>query len=145
MKKILTALALVASPTVMAADVGSTANADNAAGAFVMINSAAAMTQGAALVLANNMLDQGAKVDIMLCDEAGNLALKGAQAPKLKGADASPIDLLNGAMSKEAEVAVCALYLPNTGHTAEDLLEGVLPAKPPVMAEKMLNNKTFVF
>lgn len=133
MKKLFAAMALAASPAVMAAD------------AFLLINSPGAMTQGAALVLANNMIDQGAKVDIMLCDEAGDLALKDAQAPTLKGADASPVDLLHAALGKGAEVAVCALYLPNSGHSAEDLKQGITPAKPPVMAEKMINSKTFVF
>jgi hypothetical protein len=42
------------------------------------------MTQGIALVLANQMQEQGAQVSILLCDQAGDLALKdaGRRAPQ---------------------------------------------------------------
>jgi hypothetical protein len=42
-------------------------------------------------------------------------------------------------------VQVCALYLPNAGKTAADLLEGVSPAQPPAIAELMMRRETRLF
>jgi len=111
----------------------------------IMINSGEAMTQGAALVLGNSMLDRGASVNFLLCDKAGSLALKDAQAPVLKPLNKSPVQLLQEAMDKGASAQVCALYLPNVGKTPADLAEDITPAKPPKIAEDMLKHGVLVF
>ena len=105
------------------------------------------MTQGIALVLANQMQEQGAQVSILLCDQAGDLALKDARGESLKPNNVTPAQLLDGAIKKGATASVCALYLPNSGHKPEDLKEGISPAKPADMGRALLepNRKVFTF
>lgn len=99
----------------------------------VVLSSPDTMTQGMAMVLANQMQAQGGQVDILLCDKAADLALKGAAGDALKPNNVTPAQLLDGAMQKGASASVCALYLPNSGKTAADLKEGVKAAKPDAM------------
>ncbi len=104
----------------------------------VIINAASTMTQGAALVLSNQMQAQGGQVHVLLCDKAGDLALKGAGGEKLKPQDVTPAQLLDSAMKKGATASVCALYLPNSGHTAEQLKDGIAAAKPDAMGRALI-------
>ena len=123
-----------------------TAYADNANVTFI-VNSEGTMAQGAAMVLANKMLEQGDNVSILLCDKAGDLALKNNTGKALKPANVTPGQMLDGAMKKGAKVSVCALYLPNSGHAADSLKENITPAKPDAMAKQMTepNRKVFSF
>ncbi len=111
----------------------------------VILSDASNMTQGMAMVLANQMQAQGAQVDILLCDQAGGMALKDAGGEALKPNDVTPAQLLNAAMLKGATVSVCALYLPNTGYTPAQLKDGVAVAKPDAMARAMLEAQRKVF
>ena len=113
----------------------------------VIINSASTMTQGVALVLANQMQAQGGQVHILLCDKGGDLALKGATGESLKPQNVTPAQLLDGAMKKGATASVCALYLPNTGHTPDKLKDGITAAKPDAMGKSLLEpqRKVMVF
>lgn len=104
----------------------------------VVLSAQSTMTQGMAMVLANQMQEQGAQVDILLCDHAGDLALKGAGGEALKPNDVTPAQLLDGALKKGATASVCALYLPNSGKTAEDLKDGIQPARPADMSAALL-------
>jgi hypothetical protein len=79
---------------------------------FVNIHSGNAMAQGAGLVIAGQALEQKAVVRVLLCDLAGDIALTGKEMP--------------------------ALYLPNTGRQASDLIAGVTPAKPAEVAAHLL-------
>lgn len=123
-----------------------TAYADNANVTFI-VNSEGTMAQGAAMVLANKMLEQGDNVSILLCDKAGDLALKNNTGKALKPANVTPGQMLDGAMKKGAKVSVCALYLPNSGHAADSLKENITAAKPDAMAKQMTepNRKVFSF
>jgi len=80
-------------------------------------------------------------VRVLLCSEAGKLALKGHEAPTLKPRDISPKQMLESLMQQGARVEVCALFLPNLGKAQEDLVQGVSAAKPPVITELLLNKK----
>ena len=93
MKKLLTAAALFG--------ITSMAMAETQA-VTVILSDASNMTQGMALVLANQMQAQGAQVDILLCDQAGALALKEAVGEALKPNDVTQAQLLNAAMQKGA-------------------------------------------
>ena len=104
----------------------------------VTLTSASSMSQGMAMVLANQMQEQGAQVDILLCDAAGALALKDAQGEALKPNNLTPVQLLDAALKKGATASVCALYLPNSNKTVDDLREGVTAAKPADMAARLL-------
>lgn len=105
---------------------------------FVNIHSGNAMAQGAGLVLAGQALEQKASVRVLLCDKAGDIAVAGAELPKLKPRDVTPQQMLQGVIKAGAKVEVCALYLPNTGRKPTDLIEGVTPAKPADVAAHLL-------
>ena len=114
---------------------------------FVNIHSGNAMAQGAGLVLAGQALEQKASVRVLLCDKAGDIALAGAELPKLKPRDVTPQQMLQGVIKAGAKVEVCALFLPNTGKQTTDLIEGVTPAKPADVAAHLLKPevKTLAF
>lgn len=114
---------------------------------LVILTSNSLQTQGMAMVLSNTMAHQGAKVNVLLCDKAGDLALKSYQSEALAPKNLTPGQMLRGLMKAGGTVNVCALYLPNSDHTKDDLLDGVGVATPPAMAEQMLdsNIRTFTF
>jgi hypothetical protein len=105
---------------------------------FVNIHSGSAMAQGAGLVLAGQALEQKAAVRVLLCDAAGDIALAGKGMPTLKPRNVTPQQMLQGVIKAGAKVEVCALYLPNTGKQASDLIDGVTPAKPAEVAAHLL-------
>lgn len=105
---------------------------------FVNIHSGQAMAQGAGLVLAGQALEQKAGVRVLLCDAAGDIALVGKEMPTLKPRNVTPQQMLQGLIKAGAKVEVCALYLPNTGKQASDLIPGVTPAKPADVAAHLL-------
>jgi len=129
MKKLIAGLGLLDASSVLLAD---------AQPVTLVLSDASGMTQGMAMVLANQMQDQGAQVDILLCDKAGDLALREAGGEPLKPNDVTPAQLLSAAMSKGATASVCALYLPNTGHARDALKDGVQVAAPDAMARTLL-------
>lgn len=112
---------------------------------LITLTSAEQQTRGMAMVLGNTMQAQGAKVNVLLCDSAGDMALKGQKTATLKPKDVTPEQLLQKLMKGGAGVQVCALYLPNKGVKADSLLEGVTAAKPAVMAKALTENSTRVF
>jgi hypothetical protein len=114
---------------------------------LVTIDSGAAMSQGAALVLAGQALEQKAKVRVLLCDAGGDIAVTGAAGSALKPRNVTPQQMLQGVIKAGAQVEVCALYLPNTGKKPTDLIEGVTPAKPADVAAYFLkpNVRTLSF
>jgi predicted peroxiredoxin len=106
---------------------------------MVSISSSTPMAQGAGLVLAGQALEQKASVRILLCGEAGDIAVNSAKLPSLKPRNATPQQMLQGLIKGGAKVEVCALYLPNTGRQASDLIPGVAPAMPGEVARHLLN------
>ena len=105
---------------------------------FVNIHSGNAMAQGAGLVLAGQALEQKAAVRVLLCDAAADIALVGKEMPTLKPRNVTPQQMLQGVIKAGAKVEVCALYLPNSGKQASDLIPGVTPAKPADVAAHLL-------
>ena len=122
----------------IAAALLSTAAAVHAEELFVNVHSGNAMAQGAGLVLAGQALEQRATVRVLLCDAAGDIALVGKEMPTLKPRNVTPQQMLQGVIKAGAKVEVCALYLPNTGMLASDLIAGVTPAKPAEVAAHLL-------
>lgn len=114
------------------------AGAAQAEDLFVNIHSGNAMAQGAGLVLAGQALQQKANVRVLLCDAAADITLAGKELPKLKPNDVTTQQMLQGLIKGGATVEVCALYLPNTGHQASDLIPGVGAAKPADVAAHLL-------
>jgi predicted peroxiredoxin len=105
---------------------------------FVNIHSGQAMAQGAGMVLAGQAMEQKAQVRVLLCDAAADIAVKGQQGTVLKPRNVTPQQMLQGLIKNGAKVEVCALYLPNTGRQAADLIDGVTPAKPADVAAHLL-------
>lgn len=105
---------------------------------FVSIHSAGAMAQGAGLVIASQALEQKAAVRVLLCDAAGDVAVVGKDMPALKPRNVTPQQMLQGLIKAGVTVEVCALYLPNSGRQASDLLPGVMAAKPAEVAAYLL-------
>ncbi|MBP6765116.1 MAG: hypothetical protein KA141_08975 [Rubrivivax sp.] len=105
---------------------------------FVSIHSAGAMAQGAGLVIASQALEQKAAVRVLLCDAAGDVAVVGKDMPALKPRNVTPQQMLQGLIKAGVKVEVCALYLPNSGRQASDLLPGVTAAKPAEVAAYLL-------
>ncbi|KIH78224.1 hypothetical protein GFER_03440 [Geoalkalibacter ferrihydriticus DSM 17813] len=117
------------------------ASADDKQSLLLILTSGDTQTQGMALVLSNEAQRQEAEVRVLLCSEAGKLALKEHEAPTLKPRDVSPKQMLENLMRGGAKVEVCALFLPNLGKAQEDLLEGVGAAKPPEITKLLLDKK----
>jgi len=105
---------------------------------FVVVTQEDNMTQGMAMVLANQSLDQGAEVRVLLCGPGATLALSGHDGDPLQPREVSPGQLLNRLIAQGAQVDVCAIFLPNTEWTENDLRDGVGVAQPPEVAAYML-------
>ncbi len=106
-------------------------------GLFVVVTSGDSMTQMMALVLSSQTLSQGRSVRVLICGEAGKLALKGSREKLFKPTGKSPQALLKGLIAKGVKVEVCPLYLPNTGKQPSALIDGVTIAQPPAVAAAM--------
>lgn len=140
MKSIATTLAAAAT---LAMATGASLAEDAKTNIVTVISSSDIQTQGMALVLSLQSKAKGANVRILLCDKAGDMALKeGPAVEKLKGADATPAMLLKKAVGAGIPAEVCALYLPNKGVKADALMDGVAVAKPPVMAGYLVAENT---
>jgi len=114
---------------------------------FVVVTSAEPQTQGMAMVLSMQSVKQGAKVQVLLCGPGGDMALNGAPQTTLKPKNVTPQAMLGMVMGMGVKAEVCALYLPNNGKSADDLMDGVGVAKPPVIASALLapNTRLFTF
>ncbi len=112
---------------------------------FIVVTSADPQTQGMAMVLTMETVTQGAKVDILLCGPGGDMALKGAPQVSLKPKNMTPQAMLGKVLAMGVKTEVCALYLPNSGKTTDDLIDGVGVAKPPAIASAMLARDTRLF
>ena len=114
--------------------------------AVVILTSASLQTQGMAMVLSRAMQEQGAQLTILLCDQAGDLAIDGYQSSQaLAPKGMKPEGLLQQIIDAGAQVAVCALYLPNSAYKEEDLRAGVSVAQPAEMAKMMRDQHSKVF
>lgn len=112
---------------------------------FVVVTDNDNMTQGMAMVLANQSLDQGAEVRVLFCGPGATLALTGHDGDLLQPREVTPGQLLERLISQGVQVDVCAIFLPNTEWTESDLREGVGVAQPPEVAAYMLRPEVRYF
>lgn len=125
---------------------GAQAQTDTVEKAMVIVSSDSLQTQGMAMVLTQAMQAQGTTVNLLLCDKAGDLAISSFESESaLKPHGMKPEGLMQKIMGDGAEVAVCALYLPNSEYKETDLRDGITVAQPPVMAEMMRASDVKVF
>lgn len=92
-------------------------------------------TQAMALILTMQAQKKGAIPQVLLCDEAGDLAVttQTGESETLRGPDASPAQMIQRLVSNGVQVDVCAIYLPNRDYTEADLIDGVGVAQPPAI------------
>ncbi len=114
--------------------------ASEAKGLNVVLTSKVPQTQQMAMVLSMMTLKKGKSVNMVLCSDAGDLAIKGKKSVSLKPMNKSPKMMLKAIMKKGATVEICPLYLPNANLKKTDLINGISVAKPPKVAAKLLNS-----
>ena len=112
---------------------------------FVSVTGSAAQDRAMPLVLANQALDQGAEVRVLLCGAGGEIAVAEHELETLAPRGLTPRDLLNRLIQHEVTVEVCAIFLPNTDYTEDDLIEGVGIANPGDVAAWMMAPGTRLF
>lgn len=113
--------------------------------ALIILTSSSLQTQGMAMVLGNAMQAKGVSVDVLLCDTAGDLALKTTTSATLKPRNVTPEQLMLKLQKSGGNVSVCALYLPNSTHSKQDLRQDVSVATPPQMASMMSSSSVRVY
>lgn len=104
---------------------------------FVVLTSADEETQMMAMVLATQSANQDVQVRVLLCSDAGYLAVEGEESRTFEPAGRSPKDLLNGLIQNGVTVEVCGIFLPNRDLTEEHLIDGITAASPPEVAAYM--------
>ncbi len=113
--------------------------------ALVILSDDSLQTQGMAMALTTGLQARGSSIHVLLCDEAGKLALSDYQPEALAPHGRTPKDMLMALMEKGVTVQVCALFLPNSDYSEADLVEGITVATPPAMAAIMIRPETKVF
>ena len=123
------------------------ASNDAVEGIFVVVTSPDPQTQLMAMVLSTQTLKKGKSVRVLLCSTGGDLALKSGKEVVLKPINKSPQMLLKNLINNGVTVQVCPLYLPNKEASLSDLITGVTQAKPPLIADILLEPgvKLFTF
>ncbi len=116
--------------------------AEQAKGLNVLVTSADRQTQMMAMVLSvQTMKEHDKEINMVLCGAAGDLALQSTTTESFLPPKKSPTMLLNALLQMGASIQICPLYLPNTGKTTNDLIEGITVAKPPAVAGKLLDKE----
>jgi predicted peroxiredoxin len=116
--------------------------AEQAKGLNVLVTSADRQTQMMAMVLSvQTMKEHGKEINMVLCGAAGDLALQSTTTETFLPPKKSPTMLLNALLQMGASIQICPLYLPHTGKTTNDLIEGITVAKPPAAAGKLLDKE----
>jgi predicted peroxiredoxin len=98
-----------------------------------------------ALVLTTEVFRQHKAIRILLCGPAGDLALREGEERIVQPINKSPQMLLRSLIERGVTVQICPLYLPNRGASADELIEGVTRAKPPLVAEQLLREGVRLF
>jgi predicted peroxiredoxin len=138
MKKTISSIALVALLSVPTFSFASSKSL------MTIVTSPNPQTQLMSMVLSIKSMMKGAKVDILLCGPAGDIATKGSKEVILKPKDMSAQMLLKKMIKKGVSVKVCPLYLPNIGKTKADLIKGVSVANPGKIADMLLEDNRVV-
>ena len=115
---------------------------ENSKNLLVVVTTDDPITQLMSMVLATQTMNKGATVHVLLCGEAGALAVKNSPEVLLKPNNKSPQMLLKNLVQNGVNVELCPPYLPNKGKTASDLIDGITIAKPPEVADKLLQEDT---
>lgn len=141
-KSVFIALIALAHVGVIAETVSESSDPQNA---LIILTSDSLQTRGMAMVLGNQIQAQGGALHLLLCDSAGDLALKGYESAALKPRGMRPEALMQQLIEKGAKVEVCALYLPNKEVTQGALRAQIGVAQPPAIGQKIMDPSVRVF
>lgn len=108
----------------------------------VILTQGNTQTQLMAMILSIKSLENKAKVNIVLCSDGGDLAIKSINSKKLEPLKASPKMLLQKIIKKGGKVELCPLYLPNSKYKESDLLEGIKIANPMKVSKRLLDKNS---
>ncbi|MFM9816575.1 UNVERIFIED_CONTAM: hypothetical protein K0B97_01350 [Spiribacter pallidus] len=102
---------------------------------LTIITSDEEQTQAMALILTMQAQKADASPQVLLCDDAGELAVasEASDSEVLRGPDASPAQMVRRLVDHGVQVDVCAIFLPNSEYTDTDLIDGVGVAQPPAI------------
>lgn len=114
---------------------------------LTVITDDAPQTQAMALILTRQWVKDGGSAQILLCDDAGGMAVTGSDVggESVQPPGVSPRQMLAGLIEAGVRVDVCAIYLPTGGMDRSDLREGVGVATPPAIGEVMADPATRLF
>jgi len=135
--KVLAASTVLALAGLGAAHAGSHGEAEGPNQLFVSVTSDSVQTQGMSMVLATRGMQQGQEPRILLCGDGAKMATEDYDAEPLQPAGATPQQMMMNLMNEGVTVEVCAIFLPNTEYTEDDLIDGVGVANPEEVAEYM--------
>lgn len=126
---------------------GQAAHAEEPDHLVSIVTSGSNETQAMAMILTTHYLREGGSAQVLLCDEAAELALQESDmgSEVVQPADASPRQMLGGLMEAGVEVQVCAIFLPNRAETEDDLREGITVARPDAIAQTMARPDSKLF
>ena len=126
---------------------GQAAHAEEPDHVVSIVTSGSNETQAMAMILTTHYLREGGSAQVLLCDEAAELALQESDmgSEVVQPADASPRQMLGGLMEAGVEVQVCAIFLPNRAETEDDLREGITVARPDAIAQTMARPDSKLF
>ncbi|ABI56811.1 hypothetical protein ACN2MM_07995 [Alkalilimnicola ehrlichii MLHE-1] len=97
---------------------------------LVTVNTDRPQAQAMTMILTRQLVEQGTEVRILLCCDGGVMGTNAFDGPTLAGPDATAQQIMQGLMQAGVQVDVCAIFLPNTDFTEEDLIDGVGVATP---------------
>jgi predicted peroxiredoxin len=109
---------------------------------LVVVTTDDPVTQMMSMILADRSMKKGAKVDILLCGDAGLLAIKDCEQVLLKPQNKSPQMMLKDLIQNGVNVELCPIYLSNSEKSVSNLIDGVSVAKPDRVADKLLREDT---
>ncbi len=106
---------------------------------LVILSSASTETQAMALILARAEAAQGTFVRILLCDQAGMLAVSDSDSGSaaVQPIDRSPRQLLAALIEDGAVVELCGIFSHTRGIEPSRFIEGVSIASPPGIARQI--------
>ncbi len=126
----------------------SAASADDEMTYVITLNSGKEQTQGMALELASTLArEDGVSVHVVLCGDAGELAIERNIPPALEPRSVSPKEMMLEAITFDAEVYLCHLFLPNSRarqYSEQDLEQGVSQINSARLAELVSGENTRV-
>jgi predicted peroxiredoxin len=111
---------------------------ENSKNLLIVVTTDDPITQLMSMVLATQTMEKGANVNVLLCGEAGSLAVKNSPEILLKPNNKSPQMLLKNLIQKGVNIEICPPYLPNKDKSLSDLIDGISVAKPPQVADMLL-------